>query len=78
MLFWERVGRRGGEIHGTTRCAEESEEAKVSELDKILNKIESRPGAEARISANVARMNKVLELEKLRRRKRLTQTVLGR
>ncbi len=50
----------------------------MSELDKILKKIESRPGAEARISANVARMNKVLELEKLRKRKRLTQTALGR
>jgi hypothetical protein len=53
-------------------------EEKMSELDKILNRIESLPGAEERISANVARMNKVLELEKLRKRKRLTQTAVGR
>lgn len=50
----------------------------MSDLNQILKKIESRPGAEERISANVARMNKVLELEKLRKRKRLTQTTLGR
>lgn len=50
----------------------------MSDLNQILKKIESRPGAEERISANVARMNKVLELEKLRKRKQLTQTTLGR
>src|SRR5664280_1795395 len=34
----------------------------------------ARPGAEARITAEVERMNKVLELEKVRARKKLTQS----
>lgn len=50
----------------------------MSELDRILKMIESRPGAENRIRANVARMNKVLGLRKPRNCKLLTQTVLGR
>jgi len=50
----------------------------VSNLDAILHKIESRPGAEQRISAEVERMNRVLELEKLRKRSRLSQSALAR
>lgn len=34
----------------------------MSQLDQILMRIESRPGAKARISATLAQMNNVLEL----------------
>jgi DNA-binding Xre family transcriptional regulator len=46
----------------------------MSDFDKLCAEIAARPGAEARITAEVERMNRVLELEKLRARKKLTQS----
>ena len=50
----------------------------MSKLDAILEEIEARPGAVERIAADVARMNRVLALEQLRKRRRLSQAALGR
>jgi DNA-binding Xre family transcriptional regulator len=48
-----------------------------SAFHKLRAEISSRPGAEERISADVERMTRVLELEKLRTRKKLSQTKLA-
>ena len=50
----------------------------MSNLDAILKTIASRVGAEHRISADVERMNGVLELAKLRERSGLTQSALAK
>jgi DNA-binding Xre family transcriptional regulator len=57
---------------GHTR--ETGKEEAMSDFDKLCAEIAARPGAEARITAEVERMNKVLELEKVRARKKLTQS----
>lgn len=49
----------------------------MSKFDELCDEIAARPGAAARIDAEVARMSRVLDLERLRRRKRLTQAQLA-
>jgi DNA-binding XRE family transcriptional regulator len=49
----------------------------MSEFGDVCADITSRPGAEARIAADVERMSHVLELEKLRSRQKLTQAALA-
>lgn len=49
-----------------------------SKFEQLCDDIVSRPGAAERIQADVDRMNRVLELEKLRRGAKLTQSQLAR
>lgn len=46
-------------------------------FDELCDEIAARPGAASRIEAELARMNRVLELKKLRARANLTQAELA-
>jgi DNA-binding Xre family transcriptional regulator len=50
----------------------------MNRFDEVCEAIASQPGVRAEIEADVARMMKVLELEKLRARKKLTQAALAK
>ncbi len=49
----------------------------MTKFDELCAEIESRPGAADRIHADVERMNRVLELEKLRQSRHMTQKDLA-